>query len=44
MIGAKGGISGNRDRQITEYLNFYNVDINKINNLVKPRFTKKKLF
>lgn len=44
MVGAKGGISGNRDRQITEYLNFYNVDINKINNLVKPRFTKKKLF
>ena len=45
--GAKGGISGNRDRQINEYLNFYNIqedDLVKINNIIKPKNLSKKLF
>lgn len=45
--GAKGGISGNRDRQINEYLNFYNIDSDdlcKIHNIIKPNNFKKKLF
>lgn len=45
--GAKGGISGNRERQINEYLNFYNIqedDLSKINNIIKPKSLRKKLF
>lgn len=45
--GAKGGISGNRDRQINEYLSFYNIsndDLSKIDNIVKPKSLRKKLF
>ena len=45
--GAKGGISGNRERQINEYLNFYNInkdDLSKIDNIVKPKSLQKKLF